>query len=277
MISVKRFLGWQMILAMALVGACKPPEPTPSQYTNLGTDDAPLLPTPPAWHDPGILKGTAEWKTFRKPSEAEPMTASAKKPAEPKEPTGGEDAEKPAAAGGAEAEKEIREIISDFNATLADKNLEKAAEFLTDAQAQASVEVFTAVNALIEQLRALQAASPGLKEKIDPLLPMLNLSDSLKVDVQSIKLIDEKHATAKLADGSESHLEVGEENLWYVESPFLALLDKEKARIQKVTKDVEEALAKGTPDESAVSTLGAALDELRTSLSSAKAGDAQGT
>jgi hypothetical protein len=263
-----RNLGWPVVVLVSLIGACKPPEPTPSQYTNLGTDEAPLLPTAQAWHDPNIAKGTAEWRPFRKLADADAKTATGKAPAGAKS-NGAADTEVKSAAeaGGSDAEKEIRTLVADFNAALAENELEKASEFLTDAQAEASGEVFAAVHKLVEQLKVLQAATPALAEKIDALAPLLNMANVLKIELQTVRVVDAKSATGKLADGAEARFAVGEEDLWYLESPALAKLEKERPQIEKTTKEIEEALAKGTPDEAAVTTLGTALDELRTALS----------
>jgi|CXWL01.1.fsa_nt_gi hypothetical protein len=254
-----RFLG--LIL---LIGACKPPEPSPSQYTNLGTAEAPLLPPPQAWHDPNIVKGSSEWRPFRKPSEGEAKSATSKVP-------GGATVvseDKPdGATGTPDAEKEIRNLVADFNTALAEGKLDEATEFLTDAQAQASGDVFAAIHQLVEQLRLLQAATPALTEKIDALVPLLNVNVALTLELQTIRLVDAKTATATLAGGAEAHFVIGEEDLWYIESPVLAVLEKERPRIQKVAKEIEETLSKGTPDEAAVTALGTALDDLRTALS----------
>lgn len=269
MVFNKQLGCWKLVFLAPLVCACKPPEPVPSQYTNLGTAEAPLLPPPQPWHDPSVAKGTSELRPFRKPAAGDEKSAAGKatsgskegKPADPEEKT-------EETAGGSGAEKEIRTLVADFNAALAEKKLDEASEFLSDAQAQASGDVFAAVHSLVEQLKLLQAATPALTEKIAGLVPILNIADSLKVELQSVKLVDEKNAMATLVGGSEARFVVGEEDLWYLESPMLALLDKERARIQKVAKDIEEALAKGTPDEAAVTALGTALDELRTALTS---------
>jgi hypothetical protein len=159
-----------------LIGACKPPEPTPSQYANLGTEEAPLLPTHQPWHDPSIAKGSAEWRPFRKPSEGELKSAKGKAPGGAKEGAAAGATEKPeAAADTSEAENEIRKLVADFNAALAENKLDEASEFLTDAQAQASGDVFAAIHQLVEQLRLLQAATPSLTEKIDGLVPLVNV------------------------------------------------------------------------------------------------------
>ena len=271
MIFRNRNTGWPVVVLVALIGACKPPEPTPSQYTNLGTDEAPLLPSAPTWHDPNIAKGSAEWRPFRKLADGGEKTAAGKVPTSAKGAEAADAEAKPTGeAGQSDAEKEIRTLVADFNAALAENDLEKASEFLTDAQAEASGEIFAAVHKLVEQLKLLQAAAPALAEKIDALAPLLSMADALKVELQTIRLVDEKSATGKLADGTEARFAIGEEDLWYLESPALAKLDKERPGIEKTTKDIEEALAKGTPDEAAVTSLGTSLDELRTALTTAE-------
>lgn len=266
MTSLNRHWSCVIIAVVFWVGACKPPEPTPSQYVDLGTADAPLPPPPPAWHDPTTAKGTAEWRPFRKPTDANEKSPAAKPANGEKPPATGDAEAKNEAAVGSDAEKEIRSIAADFNAALSEKKWEEASEFLTDAQAEKSGEVFAAVNQLIEQLTLLQAAAPGLGDKITALLPSLNLAESLKADVQSVHVIDARSASAKLAGGGEARFEVGEKGLWYVESPMLSVLEKELSRIEKATKDIQEALAKGNPDEAATTALGSTLVDLQTAL-----------
>lgn len=268
MVFTPRVLGCPVAGVILFICACKPPEPTPSHYGDLGTDQSPLLPPPPAWHDPATAKGTAEWRPFRKLSDAEPKTATAKTPSTAKPSGATEDVEDKAGSGESEeAEKEIRGTVADFNAALAEKKFDEATEFLTDDQAEKSGEVFAAVQELIEQLRLLQAASPALTDKINALLPALDLSESMKIEVQSIQLVDAKKASAKLGGGGEARFEVGEKDLWYLESPMLNVLVKERSRIEKTTKDIPDALAKGSPDEATITALGNSLDELRTALS----------
>ena len=245
-----------------LIGACKPPEPTPTLYTDLGTEDQPLPPPAQAWYDPAVAKGTAEWKPFRKPEEGK--SAEAK----PKGSTNKPSAEPDAAGDAPEAEKEIRDIAADFNAALATNKLEDALDFLTDAQAEAARDVLAAVHALIEQLKALQAAAPALSEKINGLVPLLNLGDALKFEIRKVNIVNDTTAMAQLEGGGEAKFVMGEEDLWYLESPVFGVLIQQRERIETTAKSIEEALAKGEPDEATTTALGTALEELRAALSS---------
>ena len=140
-----------------------------------------MLPPPQAWHDPSIVKGSSEWRPFRKPSDGESKTAGAKAPGETKATAAAGTRENPGgAAGSPDAEKEIRNLVADFNAALAENKLDEASEFLTDAQAQASGDVFAAVHQLVEQLRLLQVATPALREKIDGLVPLPDHPGAIK-------------------------------------------------------------------------------------------------
>lgn len=257
-----KLIRWVSVLGLiAAMSGCRPPAPTPSQYEDLGTTEAPLPPTGPAWHDPSVAKGTSEWKPFRKLEAGGEKSASAKSGGNKAEP----DVEDKSAEGGEGPEGEIRTLVGDFNAALAEKKFDEASEFLSDAQAAVANDVFTAVNELVEQLGLLAKAAPGMAPKVDALAPVLNLSDSLQMKVATVT-VDGKTATAKLESGAEAKFMVGEEDLWYLESPLMAVLDTEKARIQKATDDIKAALAGGTPDEAATTSLGASLDELLAAL-----------
>jgi hypothetical protein len=257
---------WVFVLGLApALSGCKPPEPTPSQYVDLGTADSPLPPSGPAWHDPGVAKGTADWKPFRKLSGGNEATASAKPAADPADdaPEGDPDA----GDGGEDLspEEEIRALVADFNAALADKKLEEAGEYLSDEQAGYVNDVLGAVDGLVEQLRLLATAAPPLSPKVDALAPVLNLSDSLQMKVDAVR-IEDRTAVAPLENGSEARFRVGEEDLWYLESPLLNVLNAERARLQKLTEDIKAALSAGTPDEARTTELGFALDELLVAL-----------
>lgn len=249
-----------LVAALAFAGACRPPEPVQHRIPDLGTAEAPLPPPPQAWHDPEIVKGTADWPAFRKPESAEEKVAVAK----PKQ--GEEKAEGEANEEGSDVEKEIRELAADYGKALAENKLDEVTEFLNDAQAEYSENVFAAVNKLVEQLRALKEAAPALSEKMDQLAPALNLIDVLKIEIETVRVVDEKNATAQLAGGKEIKVVVGEKDFWYLESPGLAHLEKERSRIEKLAGDIEAALAKGAPDEAAITALGTGIDELRTAL-----------
>lgn len=266
--SKKHMAVYRWAWLIVLTGACNPPEPPPYRYSDLGTEEAPLPPPPQAWYDASLAKGQADWRPFRKPESAAAQTAEAK-PAKV-------EGEKEAAAEGGEAgssdaEKEIRELAGDYNKAVAENDLEKATEFLNDAQAEYGPNVFAAVNKLVEQLKALKEAAPGLNERVESLAAPLNLPDVLKLELESVSIVDEKNATAKLVGGTEVKVVVGEEDFWYLESPGLTLLEKERSRIEKLAADIEAALAKGTPDEATLTAMGTALDELRTALSPAAA------
>lgn len=257
-------LGWVLIVGLLLsVWACKPPAPIPSHYVDLGTEDKPLPPPPPAWHDPAVAKGTADWKPFRKLESGGAKTASAK-PAVDSQP-GTTDDEKPAAKVGGGPEEDIRTLVADFNAALEENKLEEATEFLTDAQAEFSKDVISSVNDLVEQLRALAAAVPATAPKVDALAPVLNLGGALRMKLASIQ-VEGKTATAKLESGGEAKFMVGEEELWYLESPLMNVLNAEKARMQKLAEDIKAALASGTPEDAKVNEISTALDELNAAL-----------
>lgn len=248
---------------LASIGGCKPPEPTPSLYADLGTEDAPLLPPPSAWHDASVGKGTAEFRTFRKPAEAAPKSAdNAPEGSKDKEPAEDDQGGEPAGPEG-----EIRNLAADFNAALAKNDLEEATKFLTDAQAEGAPGLFEAVHRLDTQLKALVEAAPALVEKAAGLAPHLTLKDALKLDLQAVRIVDDTNATATLAGGDEVKFVIGEEDYWYVESPVLTVLIAERERIEKLAKDIEEALAKGSPDEAAVAALGTSIDELSAAVS----------
>src|SRR3990172_6271272 len=109
------------ILALLVVVGCRPSEPVPTYNEDLGTEETVLLPTSSAWHDPAVAKGQADWRPFRKPGAESKSGGTATGEAKP--------------AGGDESiESELRGLVNDFNAAVAEGKFDEAIDFLIEDQ-----------------------------------------------------------------------------------------------------------------------------------------------
>jgi hypothetical protein len=238
------------------VGACRPPEPTPTQNADLGTDNDNLLPTPAAWHDKSIAKGQAEWKPFRKPGNA--ATADAAGGAT------GEGATDSASAEGA-VEKEIRELVDEYNGLVKDGKYKEALDFLTDDQAAIMEKAIEVLPAFDRKLKEIATAVPGTAESVAGFSKRLSLSWHFALAVKDIKANGTSEGVGTLfdpdapADGpvEEVHFHKGTEGDSFIEAPHFAALARILSKFQTAMEEFDLFLAAVKSG----SLSGAALDQ----------------
>ncbi|MDO8632066.1 MAG: hypothetical protein Q7R41_16405, partial [Phycisphaerales bacterium] len=200
------------------VGACRPPEPMPTQNTDLGTDNDILLPTPAAWHDKSIAKGQAEWKPFRKPGDAATTDATGG--------ATGKGATDSASAEGA-VEKEIRELVDEYNGLVKDGKYTEASDYLTKDQAAIMEKAIEVLPAFERQLKEIAVAVPGTAESVAKFSKRLSLSWHFTLDVKDIKANGANEGVGAIfdpdapADGpvEEIRFHKGAEGDWFIEVP----------------------------------------------------------
>ncbi len=243
------------------VGACRPPEPTPTQNTDLGTDNDILLPTPAAWHDKSIAKGQAEWKPFRKPSDT--ATADAAGGATGKGATDSASAE-------GTVEKEIRDLIDEFNKLVKDGKYSEASDYLTEDQAAIMEKAIEVLPAFDRKLKEIAAAVPGTAESVARFSKRLSLSWTFALDVKDIKANGANEGVGTLfdpdapADGpvEEVRFHKGTEGDWFIEVPHLTVLARILTKFQTAMEEFDLFLAAVKSG----SLSGAALDQKVTAI-----------
>lgn len=238
------------------VGACRPPEPTPSQNTDLGADNEILLPTPAAWHDKSVAKGQAEWKPFRKPGDAATTDAAGG--------ATGKGATDSASAEGT-VEKEIRDLVDEYNGLVKDGKYTEASDYLTEDQAAIMEKAIEVLPAFDRKLKEIAAAVPGTAESVAGFSKRLSLSWHFALDVKDIKANGTNDGVGTLfdpdapADGpvEEIRFHKGTEGDWFIEVPHFAVLARILSKFQTEMEGLDLFLAAVKSG----SLSGAALDQ----------------
>lgn len=206
------------MLALLAVAGCRPSEPTPTYNEDLGTEESVLLPTTSAWHDPAIAKGQADWRPFRKPG-AEPTTGVA---------ATGE--EKPA-GGNQGLESEIRTLVNDFNAAVAENKFEDAIDLLVEDQVDTAKQVVELLPAYLNKLREVVDVLPGDTATMKSRVAAATLPAVLKLDVATITVSSATEAVGKHPSASSPAEDVrfvlvteSEGKYWYIDNPKIRAL-----------------------------------------------------
>jgi hypothetical protein len=198
-----------LIAATVLAVGCREKQAEPSQNRDLGDADRALLPTKMTFANPDVKKGSAQWLELREPS----FGAVGEEP----EPTeeGGEPEP--------EYADELREIIADYTAFLADGEFEELPGFFASSQVDALEGLTTSIPALATKLGELNAALPEPDAALGAAIESIALARLLRVQIGSIRAESDTKASAELANAPGSRLVfVLEEEEWYIEHPAVA-------------------------------------------------------
>lgn len=227
--------------------SCNDVAPTPSHPGNIGDEDRALLPPPGARHDATVLKGTADWKPFRKADDAVKNKTA-----------GGGDVEGEGAAGAVEAgggaiEKEIETLLTDYNALVAEGKFADTFEFFIAGQAPIVKLLSEQLPAISTRIKDLGEAIPEQKDALNKLAKNLLPDSSLKLSVSDIKEKGAKEATGTLTSvppfsifpGAPSSADlpknirfvVGEDEVWFIDWPIIPALE---GKIEQMTARVAE-------------------------------------
>ncbi len=184
-----------VLVGVALtIGACKPPEPQPSHYADLGDGDYHLLPTPTAWHYPAVAKGQADWKPFRKPGEVATAGAGSTPPGEAALTESG------SAPDTAAIEKEIHELVVEYNRLVGEGSMTDALDYLTEANAALAEKYVRAWTLFEQKLKELIEISPGLSERAAKVLDIIGPKKMLSVGVNDLKVAGANEVTGDFVD-----------------------------------------------------------------------------
>ncbi len=250
------------MLAAIAIAACRPPsEPPPTLYEDLGTEERPLLPTASVWHDTSVAKGTADWHPFRKPDpEAKPPPS----PANP--PTGG-------APANDELAGELREVINEFNAVVAEGKNDEVADFLIEEQAAPAKQIIEVLPRFAAKLAELAAILPGNNDNLKKVATALTLAKILKLDVTAIESKGASEAVGKTPDGAHEvrfvlAKEDGEE-FWYIDHPQIRAMGPSLSALEQSIPQLDGVIAgikSGQISEEMAKQQAAAMDQMLGSL-----------
>jgi hypothetical protein len=187
----------------------------PTYNEDLGTEESVLLPTTSAWYDAAVVKGSADWRPFRKPG------------AEPKSGETATGEAKP--AGGNESiESELRGLVNDFNAAVAEGKFDEAGDLLIEEQIAPAKQVVELIPALVGKMKEIAEVLPGDNENLKKAVACATLSAVLKLDVASFTVSSLTEAVGKLPPtpngaGDVRFVQVkGKEGeYWYIDHPVI--------------------------------------------------------
>ncbi len=221
---------------MAFVG-CRPSEPPPSYNEDLGTEGSVLLPTTSAWHDPAIAKGQADWRPFRKPG------------AEPKQGETATGEAKPA-GGNQGIESELRKLVNDFNAAVAEKNFEDAIDLLVEDQIAPAKQVVEVLPTYLSKVREVVELLPGVNETLKTAVADATLSAILKLEITSITVSNPTEAVGKLASapgaiGDARFVLVKDKDgeYWYIDHPQISAIGTALPMLQQSMPQLDAFIA----------------------------------
>lgn len=257
--TIPKYFSLGGLIATLSLG-CRPSEPTPTYYQDLGTEERPLLPTSATWHDASLAKGTADWHPFRKPdSDAKLDDASA------------------TPAGSAEADprliSEILEAVKEFNAAVASERFDELADFLIEVQASPVRQVIEILPQFAAKLTDLAAALPGDNENLKKVAAALTLDKVLKLEVGPVQMRGEDEAVAQLSGGpAEVRFRLVKEEegeFWYIDHPQIRALAPSLSAIQQSTQQLEAMTAgikSGEISEETASQQASAMNQMLSSF-----------
>jgi len=200
-----------VILSAVLTVGCRDKAAEPSLNRDLGDENRALLPTEMTLANPEVNKGSAAWLDLREPSFAR---------------VGEEAATPPTDAGGTPEPpyaEELRTIIRDYNALLADAEFAELPGFFSSAQADAVERLTTSLPPVAAKLGELNAALPESDRALQAVVEAMALTKLMHIEIGPIKAESDTTATARLANAPSARIKfVLEEGEWYLENPVVA-------------------------------------------------------
>jgi len=209
----------------------------PTYNGDLGTEETVLLPTSSAWYDPAVVKGSADWRPFRKPG------------AEPKSGETATGETKPA-EGNQGIESELRGLVNDFNAAVTENKFDEAINFLIEDQVASGKQVVEILPTLWGKFKELAEVLPGDNENLKKAVAGASLSAILKLEVASITVSNPTEAVGKLASPSGGAGDVRfvfvkekEGEYWYIDHPQIRAMAAALPALQQYLPQLDAFIA----------------------------------
>ena len=253
-----------LLMAMTTVIGCRRNDPPPSHFEDLGDESEALLPTSSTLQDKDIAAGQAQWRPFREPRPAEEVAAVAEATAE---------------GGDSDVEKAVRELVADYNGTLSDGAFDELADFFVVDQADGVEEIAETLSTFTAKLKESVELMPLEAENLGKLISHLVPTAALGLDIGQITVKEEGEAVAALAQvplasflpemppaadiPREVRFSLGEDDYWYIESPFVPLLRKVVPFLEQSTDVLNSFIAKAGADGLTPETLQPVVNVLK--------------
>lgn len=225
------------ILALLAVAGCRPREPVPTYNGDLGTEESALLPTTSEWYDATVAKGSADWRPFRKPGAESNSGGTATGEAKP-------------AGGNENIESELRTLVNDFNAAVAEGKFDEAGDFLIEEQIAPAKQVVELIPVLVGKMKEIAEVMPGDNENLKKAVAGATLSAVLKLDVASFTVSSPTEAVGKMpptpngaGDVRFVQVKSKEGEYWYIDHPVVRAMGPALPAIQQSLAQLDAFIA----------------------------------
>lgn len=251
-----------LILMITAAVGCRQQEPQPSHPGDVGVDGVILLPTKSAWVNPAVIDGRADWIDFREPQFSEvstkDTTAKTKAESEGDTPVGVEHSD--------EIEKELRELLAEYNDLVEQEKYEDILEFYVADQSKIVEQMVKVIPLVANKFKELLDVLPQMDEKYKTVFASLTLKEQLKLNVESINIINENSATGVLtiptlsADVPDPLKQIRftyDEEYWYMDVSLIRTMKNILPILEKSTSTFERMISgikSGTISNEEVST-----------------------
>lgn len=236
-----------LILMIAAATGCRQQEPLPSYPGDVGVDGVVLLPTKSAWVDPAVTDGRADWIDFRKPQFSKVSMNDPTDIAEGETAVGVENSD--------DIEKELRELLAEYNDLVEQEKYEDILEFYVTDQSEIVEQMVKVIPLVSVKFKELLNVLPEMDEKYKSVFASLTLKEQLKLDVESIKVVNENSATGVLTiptlsadapDPMKQILFTYDEEYWYMDvssirimKDILPFLEKSAATFEQMISGIQ--------------------------------------
>jgi len=202
------------LVAVVLAVGCREEPAEPSLNRDLGDETRTLMPTRMTLANPDVNKGSASWLDLRVPSfarhDAAPEGAG-------EASGGGADASEP------EYAEDLRNLIADYNALLADGDYSELPGFFASSQADEVERLTGALPEVTMKLQELNEALPEPDPALQAAVDAMAVGKLLKVEAGTIRAESDGVASADIVNLPGARIRfVLEDGEWYIEHPIVA-------------------------------------------------------
>ena len=245
--------------------ACRRADPPDAYSRNLGTEDAPLLPTSSVFKQPGIAGGRVEWIIFREPDSDQTADGAAGSGTKVNE---------------AEVEAEIRAMFADYNELLSDAEatIDDFLDFFLEGQrdlVRPLLESTPTLALTLQELRsALQAKKVDEADRIDAAIKTLESTVERKLIATAVTVENDSKVTVTLATGpfAPSFECVIVDDEWFVQIPDADALQAAKPALHQVLSTYQGWLDDLKSDRSSADEI---MQKIETAADAAQPGGSQ--
>lgn len=205
--SLQGHVAWRvavfLTIATIAVNGCRDSEPPPAYDRDLGENGVVLLPPATQQYDPAIVKGKADWRAFRDPSEQPPPAAD----------EGGAGQNK-------QVENEIHELIDEYNEVVVDGTVTELLDYYVEDQHERLKPLLNQATDLRTSLadlrKQLSDKLPEAQDRVAKAFDRFDVKRTIGLDVDVINVVTDTEVTAGSATQAAYRFRLIDED-WYIE------------------------------------------------------------